>query len=156
MSSNVANQAAYLRTSREFPEEMHQLTVEVNKSYIDIAQAVNNRTISQFPTLRPMITGESWFIRAARRQQTLRQVYTFTATTAIDHGLTVNEPGQFVRCFGSYTDGTDSFGLIYGTSVAVAGLITFYVTSTQIVFQVGAGAPALTSGIIVLEWLSPI
>lgn len=154
MTSNVVNQIAYLRTSREFPEEIHQLTVEINKSYIDTAAAVNNRVIGIFPTTRPAITGESWFIRNNQRQQTLRQVYTFTATTAITHGITVIDPSQFTQCYGSYTDGTNSFGLIFGTSGAIPNQISFYVTATQIVFVVGAGAPALTSGMIVLTWLS--
>ena len=62
---------------------------------------------------------------------------------------------NIVRAFGSYTDGTGNvFGLVFGTSVAVAGQIGFYVTASQVVFTTGAGAPALTSGIIVLEFLS--
>lgn len=154
MTANVVNQVPYLRTSREFPEELRQLTVEVNKSYVDTANAVNNRTISIYPTLRPAITGESYFITNNLRQQTLRQVYKFTSTASINHGITVIDPSQFTSCFGSYTDGTNSYGLIFGTNVAVAGLITFYITATQIVFLVGAGAPALTSGLIVLHWLS--
>lgn len=156
MSSNVVNQIPYLRTSREFPEDLRQLTVEVNKSYIDTANAVNNRIISLFPTNRPAITGESWFLTNNQRQQTLRQVFIFTTTTAITHLISVTNPNQFTRCFGSYTDGTNSYGLIFGTSVAVAGQILFYVTSTQIVFVVGAGAPALTAGRITLEWLSEV
>lgn len=154
MSTNVVNQVAYLRTSRNFPVEVEQLTVEVNKAYVDTANAVNNRIISLFPTNRPAITGESWFIVANQRQQTLRQVFRFTTTANILHGIQVIQPGQFVRCFGSYTDGVNTYGLIFATSVAIAGQIGFYVTSTQIIFTVGGGAPALTSGTIVLEWLS--
>lgn len=154
MSANVVNQVAYLRTSREFPTEVEQLTVEINKAYVDTANAVNNRTISIFPINRPAINGESWFLVGNQKQQALRQVFTFTTTTPIDHGITVVNPGQFIRCFGSYTDGTNTYGLIFGTSVAIAGQIVFYVTSTQIIFVVGGGAPALTKGTIVLEWLS--
>lgn len=154
MSANIVNQVAFLRTSREFPEDLHQLTVEVNKSYLDTSQAVNARTIGIYSTSRPAITGNGYFLTSNQKQQTFRQVFTFTATTSINHDITNVTPGQFINCFGSYTDGTSSFGLIFGTSVAVAGLITFYVTSTQIVFGVGAGAPAISSGRIVLEWIS--
>lgn len=156
MSANIANQVPYLRTSREFPEEISQLTVEVNKSYVETANAVNLRTIGLFPTNRFAITGESWFLSGNKKQQTLRQVYTFTATTAISHGISVTSTTQFTRCFGTYTNGTNSFGLIWGTSGAIPNQISFYVTSTQIVFVVDAGAPALTSGRIVLEWLSSV
>lgn len=154
--TSIINQVPYLRTSREFPEELQQLTVQVNKSYVDIANAVNSRTIGLFPVNRPAITGESWFLIKNQRQQTLRQTYTFTSTASINHGIQVTDTDQFTRCFGSYTNGTNSFGLFWGTSVAIAGQITFYITSTQIVFLVGAGAPALTSGRIVLEWLSDV
>ena len=163
MSVNVVNQVAYLRTSREFQEDIHQLAIEVNRSYIDIANAVNNRTISIFPINRPAINGESWFISKNQRQQGLRQVYTFTSTADINIGFKLSSIAEFTRFFGIYTDGTASYGLIPGTSVAIAGQISFYVTvngasttSDVIKFLVGAGAPALTSGKIVLEWISEV
>lgn len=155
MSTNVVNQVAYLRTSREFPEELRQLTVEVSKSYIDIANAVNNRTISIFPVNRPAITGESWFIKKNQRQQTLRQVYQFTSTSPIDHKINFESVSRFTRTFGEYTDGTNWYGLIPATSIAIAGQISFYLTPTQIVF-LNSGAPALIDGTIVLEWLSDV
>ncbi len=154
--NNVVNQVAYLRTSREFPENASDLTVEINRAYVDIANAVNNRTISIYPTNRPAITGESWFLIKNQRQQTFRKVFTFVSTASINHQIQVPDINQFTRCFGSYTDGTSSFGLIYATSVAIAGQISFYLTSTQIIFEVDAGAPALTQGRIVLEWLSQV
>jgi len=154
MSANVGNQMAYLRTTRQFPQEINQLTLELDKAYLDIANVVNNRIIGMFPTNRPAITGESYYLVSNQKQQTLRQVYTFTSTASINHGITINDPNQFASCFGSYTNGTNSFGLVFGTTVAVAGLISFYITSTQIVFVLGAGAPALTRGRIVLSWLS--
>lgn len=156
MSSNVINQVAFLRTSREFPAELQQLTVEANKAYVDTANAVNNRTISIFPTNRPAINGESWFLTGNQRQQGFRQVYTFTSTANIAHGINTTSFSQFSRKFGNYTDGTNFYGLISASNVAIAGQITFYVTPTDIVFLTGAGAPALTSGTIVLEWLSQV
>lgn len=152
--NTIINQVPYLNTTREFPIEASQLVVEVDRAYVDTANAVNLRTIGIFPTNRGAITGESWFISKNLKQQTIRQVYTFTTTAAIAHGiknLTVIQP---TRCFGSYTDGTNSYGLVWGTSTATPGLITFYVTSSQIIFVLGAGSPALSSGRIILEWLS--
>ncbi len=154
MSSNVVNQVAYLRTSREFPHDMDQLTQEVNKAYVDVANAVNNRIIAIFPTNRPAISGESWFLINNQRQQGLRQVYSFTTTASINHGLTTTAISRFTHTYGEFTDGTNWYGLIASSSVAIAGQISFYITPTQIVFLVGAGAPALTLGNIVLEWIS--
>lgn len=154
--NNIINKTPYLRTTRSFPEDIIQLTVEVNKSYVDVANAVNNRTISLFPTLRPAQTGESWFLVGNQKQESFRQVYTFTSTASINHGITVNTPAQFTDCYGSWTDGTNSYGLIFGTNTAIAGQISFYLTSTQIVFELGAGHPTLTQGLIVLQWLSQV
>lgn len=154
MSTNVVNQVAYLRTSRNFPVEVEQLTVEVNKAYVDTANAVNNRIISIFPTNRPAINGESWFIRNNQRQQGFRQVYVFTTTANIPHGINFATVDRFTRNFGEFTDGTNWYGLINGSNVAIAGQISFYLTPTDIVFLSGGGAPALTRGNIVLEWLS--
>jgi hypothetical protein len=160
---NVVNQVAYLRTSREFPEEIHQLAVEDNKAYVDIALAVNNRIIGIFPINRPAITGESWFL-TTNRQQTLRQVYSFGAIAAgteldIPHGIT--NFVQFTRIYGTvitvvpdyrplpYVDPitlTTGIGLLVGT-VAGVGVIRIIV---------GATSPNITSGTVVLEWLSAV
>lgn len=153
MSANITNQVAYLRTSREFPEDLRQLSIECNKSYIDIANAVNSRIISVFPTNKPAVTGENWFI-TSQRQQSFRRIYTFTTTASIDHGIDISSIDRFTSTYGNFTNGTFWFGLIAATNIAIAGQISFYITSTQIVFVVGAGAPALTKGNIVLQWLS--
>lgn len=154
MSTNVVNQVPYLRTSRDFPTEIEQLTVEINKAYVDTANAVNNRIISLFPTTRPAINGESWFITNNQRQQGFRQVYAFTTTANIAHGINFVNVERFTRNYGEFTDGTNWYGLINGSNVAIAGQISFYVTPTNIVFLTGGGAPALTKGNIVLEWIS--
>ncbi len=161
MSTNVVNQVPYLRTSREFPEDVKILSSELGKAYIDTSNAINNRTIGIFPVNRSAINGESWFITENQKQQGLRQVYTFTTTADIDIGFKITSISQFTKFFGTYTDGISWYGLIPGTSVAIAGQILFYVTvngastkSDVIKFVVGPGAPPLVSGKIVLEWIS--
>ncbi len=155
MSIDVINQVPYLQTSREFPEQIEQLCVQTNKAYVETANAVNNRTISLFPTTRPAINGESWFLIRNQRQEGLRQVYTFTTLPAnIPHNIKNVIPGQFLRGFGSYTDGTNTYGLIFGSTIAIPGQISFYITSTNIVFVPDAAAPVPTSGRVTIEWLS--
>lgn len=155
MSANIANRVAFLRTTREFPEEVHQLSVECNRAYRDVASAVNSRIISLFSINKQSITGEEWFLDKGQKRQTLRQVFLFTTTAAITHNIQVTDKSQFIRCFGAYTDGTNCYGIVYATSNAIAGQLSFYVTPTQIIF-VNGGAPALLSGRIVLEWLSAV
>lgn len=157
MSANVVNQVAFLRTTREFPEEIHQLCVESNKAYVDIANAVNNRIIGIFPTNMPAITGESWF-PTNQRQQTLRKIFILTSTASIPHGLDkiYSSIVYFTRNWGEFTDGTNWYGLIHGSNVAIAGQISFYVDPININFVVGAGAPVFSKGILILEWMSQI
>lgn len=154
MSTNVVNQVAYLKTSREFPDDLKKLTIEVNKAYLDTANVVNNRTISIFPTNVAAINGESWFLEGNRKQQGFRKVFIFSSTSNISHGIEVIKKNQFIRGFGTYTDGTNSYGLIFGTNTAIGGQISFYVNDTDIIFALGGGAPALVNGTLVLEWLS--
>jgi hypothetical protein len=159
MTNSIINNDAYLRTSREFPEDMHLLARETNKSYVDIAAKVNDRTIGFYTNSRPSITGNAWYMTGSIKQQSFRQVFTFTSTTTINHGITINSLSQFTpKCYGTYVDSTNSFscGLIYASSSAttIPGQISFYLTKTQIIFKVDGAAPALASGMIVLEWLS--
>lgn len=154
MSLNILNQTPYLRTTRNFPKDEDLLLVQINKAYVDIANCVNDRIIGIFAKNRPAITGSAWYINNNQKQQSLRQIYTFIAAGNIPHNIPNLQPGQVINGFGSYTDGTNTFGVIFGTSVALAGEVTFYVTTTNIVIGAGAGAPAISSGIVNIEWLS--
>ncbi len=157
MSGNVFNQTPFLITSRSFPETLQDLSIESDKSYIDIANAVNMRTIGIFTSNKPSPSGEQWFYAKAKKQQGFRQIYYFTTTANIPHGINVGFISRFTRCYGEWTDGINWYGLINGSSVIIPGQISFYVTPTDIVFNVGAGIPfPLTSGIVVLEWISEV
>ncbi len=162
MSNTFINQVSYLRTSREFPEEIHQLSVEVNKCYVDIANAVNSRIVGLYTTNRPSQTGERWFF-TSRRQQSFRQIYTFTTSANIDIGFKLSSIDKISsRSYGAFTDGTNWYGVIFSSNVAIAGQLSFFVlktvspTTDQIMFEVGAGSPAITNGYIVLEWISNV
>lgn len=164
MSSNILNQSPYLRNSRNFPEDPQALSVELSRSYIEISTKVNERSIGIFPTTKPIITGDSYFLTNNQRQQSLRQIYPFTAAGSIPHGVNTNNINGFSRAYGWFTDGATPpnwYGAIYGSNVAIAGQISFYITGTinlanlgNIVVLAGAGAPAIVSGVIVVEWLS--
>jgi hypothetical protein len=154
MSANIINQVPYLRTSRNFPEEPQPLSVEINRSYVDIAEKINARSIGIFSMNQSAINGESWFI-TNQNQQGLRQLYNFAATGNIPHNLNWTSV-SFIspNSYGTFTDGTNWYGAVYASSVAIAGQVSFYVTPTNIVVLGGAGAPAITNGYINLEWVS--
>lgn len=156
MSSNVFNPSAFLRTSRTFPQEAQPLAVETDKAYVDTANAVNARIVGLYPTTKAAITGESWFLTNNQKQQTLRQIFTFTAAGAFNHNLGSSIQQISPRSYGQATDGTNWYGVIFGSSVAIAGQYSFFVNATQITVLAGGGVPAITSGFIVLEWLTNV
>lgn len=146
----------YIRNQRNFPnDDTKTLSVEMDRAYIDIAGKINLRTVGIFPVNTPAITGESWYLQgSSQKQQTLRQVYPISSTAAINHGINVSQIAGFSKLYGQYTDGTNWYGLIAASNVAIAGQQTFYITPTQIIILTGGGAPAITSGFIILEWLA--
>ncbi len=152
----LTQKSPYLRDQRYFPnKDLTELASQVDQAYIDIAGKVNSRTIGIFGKGFQTITGEAWYLGGnSQKQQTLRQVYTFTAAGNIAHGLNFSTITLFSKPIGSYTDGTNYYGCIYASSVAIAGQVTFYITPTNIVIVADAGAPAITKGNIILEWLS--
>jgi hypothetical protein len=147
--------APFIQLQRNFPiDDVQALGIELDQSYIDIASKINARAIGLYALNYPVLAGEKWYL-SSTPQQALRQIYTFTAAGNIPHGIQFSSVSQISpNSYGSYTDGTNYYGVIYASSVAIAGQISFYVTTTNIVVLAGAGAPAITSGLINLEWIS--
>ena len=156
MAINVINNVPYIKSSREFPADVAMISMILTRTYIEVAGAINQRTIGLFPTNRPAVTGNSYYLLKNQRQQSLRQTYTFTTTASIDHGIDIPSADYVVSMYGQFTDGTNWYGLIPSSSTAIAGQRGFYLSPTQIVFTSGVGAPSLTKGIIVIEWLSQV
>jgi len=158
-STRVVNSVPYLRTTRDFPEDGQAMRMELNKSYVDTANAINSRVIGIFPTNLPAITGEEWFISGAK-QQSLRRVYTFSAFSSplsIPHGLNLNQVSLITKIYGTATDATNWYPLPYVDVVSATNQISVYVSPTNIVITAGGGSPpSIASGIIILEWLSQI
>lgn len=160
--TSILKESAYLRVQRNFPSDNPQaLSVEVDRAYCDTATKVNLRTIGVFPVNKPTVTGERWFFNAinqtSNNQQTLRQVYTFTAAGNIAHGIDTTGIFGFSKIYGVFTNGTNWYPLPYVDVVAANNQVNVIVTPTNIVITAGAGAPpAITSGFVVLEWLSQV
>jgi hypothetical protein len=154
-NATIVNQVPFLRTTRNFPEEIQPLTEELNRSYVDIAAKVNARTIGLFPTNKPAITGEAWFYNANEKQQTLRQLYTFTSAGSIAHGINLSQIAGISRIFGTFTDATNWYPLPYVDVVSATNQVNVIITPTNIVIAAGGGTPpSITSGFVVVEWLS--
>lgn len=164
MNSVPVNKVPYLRTTRNFPEEPKQLTIEVNRAYVDTANAVNQRTIGIFSLNNPSITGESWYPQGAQRQQTLRQFYLINGAGSYPHGINTTLIPGFTKIYGTFEDETDGtwYPLPYVDTVAANNQVSLWVTAGSpgspgnIVITGGGGAdqPTISNGYVVLEWLS--
>jgi hypothetical protein len=156
--NNFVNRTPFLRSSREFPLEAADFAQEVSKSYIDVASAVNSRIIGIFPANRPAITGSVWFVNPQLRQQTIRQVYAFSAAGNIPHGINTSDIGGFVAIYGTFMDTSGNwYPLPYVDAVNVNNQVSLKVTSMNIVIAAGGGSPpVISNGYVVLEWLATL
>lgn len=154
------NQTPYLITTRDFPFEPERLAKELNRSYIDIANSINVRTIGIFSINRQVITGESWVLAGNVRYQTLRQVYQFGAIAAgatldIPHGI--KNINQFTRIYGTVvTNIPDYRPLPYVDPTTLTTGMALLCNGTNIHIAVGATAIPVVNGIVVLEWLTAV
>lgn len=157
--AKVTQIAPFLRESRSFPfDDIKSLSVQCDRSYVDVAQAVNTRTIGIFALNTEIATGENWYLTgASTKQQTLRKLFKFTSTSlTIPHGIDFATVATFTNCWGTYTDGTNYYGLIYGSDKPISGNFSFYIDATNINIISAGAHPVLTSGIVIIEWLSLI
>lgn len=158
MTTNL-QQSPYLREQRQFPnEDVKSLSSQSDQAYIDVAQKVNDRTIGLYAVNSPIITGEKWYLKGQegqqKKQQTLRQVYQFTRNGSIPHGIDFQNLTDFTKCQGSFTNGSNYFGVIYGSNTAIPAQVSFYIDPISIIVLSGVGAPTISRGIIILEWIA--
>lgn len=130
----------------------------MDKCYIDIAIKVNERTIGLFAVNFPVVTGEQWYTSGSnQKQQTLRQLYTFTSAGNIAHGINTSQISGFTKIYGTFTDGSVWYPLPYVDVTAANNQVSLKVTSTNIVITAGGGSPpSITNGFVILEWLSNV
>lgn len=155
--SQQIGQSPYLRQQRQFPsEDLGELAKQSDQAYIDVAQKVNARTIGLFAVNVASITGEKWFLQGQPNpQQTLRQLYVFSGAGSIPHHINTSGISGFTKIYGTFTDGTNWYPLPFVSETAANNQVSVHVTPTNIVIVSGGGSPpSITSGYVVLEWLS--
>jgi len=149
-SPNLSNQ--FLKTTREFPKDPDILRQELTRMYQEIAANVNTRSIGIYAT-SSVINGNTYYLAGDQtKQQSLRQLFVLTSTSTISHGINISN--GVLNAYGSYTDGTNWYGMLFASSTAIAGQISFYLTPTSIVPVAGSSPPTLTLGYVVIEWLA--
>lgn len=161
MTTNLQN-SPYLQRQRNFPsKDIKELSGQLDITYIDIAQKINDRTVGLFAINFPVITGEAWYLQGQpRKQQTLRQVYIITGpgpVITIPHGIILTQISGFTKIYGTFTNGTNWYPLPYVDVLSATNQVNVIVDPTNIVITAGAGTPpTITSGWVILEWLSSI
>lgn len=156
-SSGNSIQNAYLPTTRGFPADPTQLNGDLSKSYIEIAQAVNFRTIGVFDKFQ-VVTGERWFNEpdALSKRQTYREVFTVGAIAAGGNATfahLITGIVAFTRMYGTCITDTPDYRPIPYASVAANSNIDLRVQGPNIIVANGAAAPNIVSAIVVLEYL---
>ena len=143
----------FIPNYRDFPVgDDHNLQKQLVNSYTQVSSAVNNRVIGTYDT-NSVPNGQRWFNPGEQRQRDgFRKVFEFSdSSLIINHGVTIN---QVTAIYGIGFDGTKWFNIPFVDVTSVTNQIGISVTATQIIVVKGAGAPpAITSGILVLEYL---
>lgn len=153
MTAKIFNPAPFLREQRKFPEEPQPLSVEIDRSYTDIANKMNARTIGMHVISQPLANGEKW-VEDGEINAGFRQVYRFAGASSIPHHLTIASIKTITRITGTFKDAAGVwYPLPYVSHVAANNQISVVVNATNIVITAGAGAPpTISTGTIILEW----
>lgn len=156
----VNSQGPFVATSQVYPEDEEQRIIVHTDSYITIANALNLREIGSFDNLE-QLTGKQYFNTTNPQQKrfSYRQVYVLGAvaagaTSTIAHGITgITGATVSTEIYGTAVTATDNRPIPYVSVSAINRGIEINVDATNINIINGAGAPAITSGIVVLEYL---
>lgn len=146
----------YLPSQRFFPEDPSFLHRELNNSYVDIAKSVNLREIGVY-SQSLTATGQVFeVLPGTQSQEAQRQIYIIGAiapgaTSSTDHNL-INFT-MFTHIYGVAQTSTNIWEPLPYASVTANANVELSVTQTQIVIKNGAAAPAITSVIVVLEFI---
>lgn len=150
----------FLPTSQVFPEDQSQLLIVLTDNYISIADAVNLRVIGTYDKLE-IPTGKQYFNDTDNQKKrfSYRQVYSLPATAAgstssIAHNISgITTTTICTQIYGTAITSTMNRPIPYVSVTAVNQGIEINVDATNINVINGAAAPAIISGIIVLEYL---
>lgn len=156
--SPTSTRSPFLPTYQYQSEDSAQFLITATQTYSDIANAVNIRQIGTYSTMESL-TGQQ-FTNATTSTRTIysfRTIYYFGAiapgaTLNIAHGIT--NVTLYTHIYGTIiTNVIDFRPLPYTDEALVTNQVSIKVLGPNIVIINGATAPAITSGIAILEYL---
>lgn len=162
--SQPVNQAPYLLTSRQIPQDPTRLQPELTKSFYDIASAVNVREISTYEKVQTN-TGQRWYglsvDDASVKRQAFRRVYDTgalpnTGFKDIPLGFDVDAGFQLTKLYGAAQNGTSWIPLPFvDGSGAIGNVGAFIINASPSVIRITTSTAAFVaySGVIVIEYI---
>lgn len=145
-------------TNYELDDE--EIRLQLTRRDTQIAIALNLKENGIYETVETQ-DGEQWFGRTDNRKKRFgfRKVFVVPAiaaganTGALPHGITGFTTITFTHIYGTCTTAGNLWKPIPHASVVANGNIEVQVTTTTYTIFNGAGSTAITSGILVLEYL---
>lgn len=151
------NGDAFIRSSRSFPtNEPEDLSIELNTMYNELAQATNYRTVGTFAANGQIATGELWYLTSTALNGS-RQTYTIPSGSSpilIPHGIAFGDVLNVTRLWGTFQNASGVYCTLPFVSTTAANQIMLQVDSTNIIITSGGGAPAISNGLVTIEWIT--
>lgn len=143
----------FLPTYRDFQVEDDQLRILLSTVYSQTTNSLNLKVNGVYETVE--VQTNSQFNNPtnaqAKRFEFRKMFYISPGTLTFSHGI--SGVTQFTHIYGVVNTATDWRPLPYVDVVNVTNQMGIRATSSQVIIAVGAGAPAVTGGIVVLEYL---
>jgi hypothetical protein len=152
MNENT-QKSPFLPLQRNFlHKNTNDLTVVLDKSYVEIASRVNERSIGIYAPGNAITTGDKYYMQGQPESSQRCLYMVSSAPTTIPHNIDMQNINVITKMYGQYTDGTSWYGLIADDNKGITNQITFSLDQTNInVLSTGTPNP-LIRGIIVIEW----
>jgi hypothetical protein len=151
MGNDIGNN--YLPTYRNFQQDEEELKLLLATTYNQLATSLNLKINGIFDVVE-FQTGSQYNDPADIRSNRFsfrKMFYIDPAALTFNHGIT--DAVLYTAIYGTLVTAGDFRPLPYVDVVNVINQTGISVTATQVIISNGAGAPAITGGIVVLEYL---
>jgi hypothetical protein len=149
--------SAYIPTFEHFPEDETELRIKLSSIYTAIAIAINVREIGLYQNTLQTATGQLFSGTSGTPQKdAFRKVFYFGpslagATTTIAHDI--SSITSFTKISGTVCTASDFRPIPNASVTAASAGIEIKADATNIYVINGSTAPAIVSGIVVVEYL---
>lgn len=144
----------FLPTFRNLQVDDEQFRIVLSQYLTNASYAVNIKQNGQYETIE-LISGQQFTntSSAQKKRQGFRKIfYIDPSNLTFSHGISGVQ--LFTNIYGTVTDNMGTqYPLPLVDVVNVTNQISIQVTSTQVIITLGATAPTITGGVVVLEYV---